>query len=115
MIGTGTYVNGVFEATEILAKHDETYMPKEVVDALKEQGVYKSPAKAERPFRATPRIGLEQEEALTTGPCPQRCVSSCLPKSGSFPSGRELAMQTVRDRLPKESWRREGGLRERPG
>ena len=43
MVGTGSYVNGVFEATEILAKHDETYMPKEVVDALKEQGVYKDP------------------------------------------------------------------------
>ena len=41
MVGTGSFVNGVFEATEILAKHDETYMPKEVVDALKEQGVYK--------------------------------------------------------------------------
>ncbi|MCT8160807.1 cytochrome c maturation protein CcmE [Pseudoruegeria sp. SHC-113] len=40
MVGTGSYVNGTFEATEILAKHDETYMPKEVVDALKEQGVY---------------------------------------------------------------------------
>ena len=43
MVGTGRYINGVFEATEILAKHDETYMPKEVVDALKEQGVYKEP------------------------------------------------------------------------
>lgn len=43
MVGTGTYVNGVFEASEILAKHDETYMPREVVDALKEQGVYKEP------------------------------------------------------------------------
>ena len=43
MIGSGKYVNGVFEATEILAKHDETYMPKEVVDALKEQGVYVEP------------------------------------------------------------------------
>ncbi|TKZ20936.1 cytochrome c maturation protein CcmE [Shimia litoralis] len=43
MIGTGSYVNGVFEASEILAKHDETYMPKEVVDALKEQGVYQEP------------------------------------------------------------------------
>jgi len=43
MVGTGSYVDGVFEATEILAKHDETYMPKEVVDALKEQGVYKEP------------------------------------------------------------------------
>ncbi len=43
MVGTGKYVNGVFEAHEILAKHDETYMPKEVVDALKEQGVYQEP------------------------------------------------------------------------
>ncbi len=43
MVGTGTYVNGVFQATEILAKHDESYMPKEVVDALKEQGVYVEP------------------------------------------------------------------------
>ncbi len=43
MIGTGRYINGTFEATEILAKHDETYMPKEVVDALKAQGVYVAP------------------------------------------------------------------------
>ncbi len=43
MVGTGRYINGVFEATEILAKHDETYMPKEVVDALKAQGVYVAP------------------------------------------------------------------------
>ncbi|BBU56742.1 cytochrome c-type biogenesis protein CcmE [Mameliella alba] len=43
MVGTGRYVDGVFEASEILAKHDETYMPKEVVDALKEQGVYQGP------------------------------------------------------------------------
>jgi cytochrome c-type biogenesis protein CcmE len=43
MVGTGRYINGVFEASEILAKHDETYMPKEVMDALKEQGVYKDP------------------------------------------------------------------------
>ncbi|MEQ8900601.1 MAG: cytochrome c maturation protein CcmE [Roseovarius sp.] len=41
MVGTGSYRDGVFEASEILAKHDEDYMPKEVVDALKEQGVYK--------------------------------------------------------------------------
>ncbi|MEP5732576.1 MAG: cytochrome c maturation protein CcmE [Sulfitobacter sp.] len=43
MVGMGRYVDGVFEATEILAKHDETYLPKEVVDALKEQGVYVEP------------------------------------------------------------------------
>lgn len=41
MIGTGQLENGVFKANEILAKHDETYMPKEVADALKEQGVFK--------------------------------------------------------------------------
>lgn len=40
MVGTGTLQNGVFVASEILAKHDESYMPKEVVDALKEQGVF---------------------------------------------------------------------------
>ncbi|AXQ93022.1 cytochrome c maturation protein CcmE [Cereibacter azotoformans] len=40
MVGTGRLVDGVFQASEILAKHDETYMPKEVVDALKEQGVF---------------------------------------------------------------------------
>jgi len=43
MVGTGRYIGGVFEASEILAKHDETYMPKEVIDALKEQGVYQEP------------------------------------------------------------------------
>lgn len=43
MIGTGSYVNNVFQATEILAKHDEAYMPKEVIDALKDQGVYVEP------------------------------------------------------------------------
>jgi cytochrome c-type biogenesis protein CcmE len=40
MVGTGSYVDGVFQATEILARHDEKYMPAEVVDVLKEQGVY---------------------------------------------------------------------------
>jgi cytochrome c-type biogenesis protein CcmE len=43
MVGTGKYINGVFQASEILAKHDETYMPVEVMDALKAQGVYKAP------------------------------------------------------------------------
>ncbi|QFT93237.1 Cytochrome c-type biogenesis protein CcmE [Roseovarius sp. THAF9] len=43
MVGLGRYEDGVFTATEILAKHDEEYMPKEVVDALKEQGVYQEP------------------------------------------------------------------------
>ncbi|MCC5982977.1 MAG: cytochrome c maturation protein CcmE [Rhodobacteraceae bacterium] len=37
MVGTGRFINGVFEAHEILAKHDETYMPREVMEALKAQ------------------------------------------------------------------------------
>jgi len=40
MVGQGRYINETFEAVEILAKHDETYMPKEVIDVLKEQGVW---------------------------------------------------------------------------
>lgn len=33
--------DGVFRADNVLAKHDENYVPKEVADALKEQGVWK--------------------------------------------------------------------------
>lgn len=32
--------DGVFKADTVLARHDETYMPKEVADALKEQNHY---------------------------------------------------------------------------
>ena len=32
---------GVFKADSVLAKHDENYMPKEVADALKKQGLWK--------------------------------------------------------------------------
>jgi cytochrome c-type biogenesis protein CcmE len=33
--------NGVFKADTVLAKHDETYIPKDVADALKKQGHWK--------------------------------------------------------------------------
>jgi len=33
--------DGVFEAAEVLAKHDENYMPKEVAEALKKAGYWK--------------------------------------------------------------------------
>lgn len=45
--GQGVVTEGVLEATgtfradTVLAKHDETYMPKEVADALKKQGHWK--------------------------------------------------------------------------
>jgi len=38
VVAEGYLRGGTFEATDVLAKHDENYIPKEVVDALKEQG-----------------------------------------------------------------------------
>ena len=34
VVATGRMQNGVFVAEEVLAKHDETYMPKEVADKM---------------------------------------------------------------------------------
>jgi cytochrome c-type biogenesis protein CcmE len=34
VVATGALQDGHFVATEVLAKHDETYMPKEVADAI---------------------------------------------------------------------------------
>ena len=34
--------NGVFVAAEVLAKHDEAYMPPEVADALKKAGRWRA-------------------------------------------------------------------------
>ncbi|TAL00675.1 MAG: cytochrome c maturation protein CcmE [Rhodospirillaceae bacterium] len=48
--GTGVVVeghlgtDGVFAASEVLAKHDENYMPKEVADALKKSGRWQETA-----------------------------------------------------------------------
>ncbi|MFL2792599.1 MAG: cytochrome c maturation protein CcmE, partial [Paracoccaceae bacterium] len=41
VIATGYLKDGLFEAIEILAKHDENYIPKEVMETLKDQGLYK--------------------------------------------------------------------------
>ena len=40
---------GGFEAHEVLAKHDETYMPREVVKGLKESGEWRGSGGAEKP------------------------------------------------------------------
>ncbi|WP_428487245.1 cytochrome c maturation protein CcmE [Rhodopila sp.] len=44
--------NGVFRASEVLAKHDESYMPKEVADALKKSGRW-NPASGPPPPAST--------------------------------------------------------------
>jgi len=41
IVATGSLKNNVFVAEEVLAKHDENYMPPEVADALKKAGKWK--------------------------------------------------------------------------
>ena len=41
IVAEGYFRNGVFQATDVLAKHDETYMPAEVADAIKKAGQWK--------------------------------------------------------------------------
>ncbi len=41
IIAQGKFENNIFRAENVLAKHDETYMPREVAESLKEQGVWK--------------------------------------------------------------------------
>ena len=41
VVAEGYLKGGVFQADEVLAKHDETYMPREVADALKKSGQWK--------------------------------------------------------------------------
>ncbi|HZM08415.1 MAG TPA: cytochrome c maturation protein CcmE, partial [Methylocella sp.] len=42
VVAEGTLgVDKIFHADSILAKHDERYMPREVADALKKQGVWR--------------------------------------------------------------------------
>ena len=45
--------NGMFAASEVLAKHDEKYMPKEVADALKKNGRWQEGSEA-NPAPAAP-------------------------------------------------------------
>jgi len=40
VVAEGRLAEGTFHAEEVLAKHDENYMPREVADALKKQGVW---------------------------------------------------------------------------
>ena len=51
--------DGTFRASEVLAKHDETYMPKEVVDALKKSGQW-------NPATGAPPPNAAWEKAAST-------------------------------------------------
>lgn len=41
VVAEGRLIDGIFEADTILARHDETYVPKEVADALKASGQWR--------------------------------------------------------------------------
>ncbi len=45
IVAEGRLSGGVFKADEVLAKHDETYMPPEVAEALKKSGQWKGQGK----------------------------------------------------------------------
>jgi cytochrome c-type biogenesis protein CcmE len=47
--------DGTFAATTVLAKHDEKYMPREVVDALKKSGHWQEGGAALQPAAARPK------------------------------------------------------------
>jgi cytochrome c-type biogenesis protein CcmE len=48
VVAEGRVENGVFIASEVLAKHDENYMPAEVAEALKRSGNWQGGQGAEK-------------------------------------------------------------------
>ena len=60
VIAEGRFVNGVFRADEVLAKHDETYMPPEVAEALKKSGRWQETEKTLKRSGQMDRMGTAQ-------------------------------------------------------
>jgi len=52
--------SGAFRADTVLAKHDETYMPRELADALKKQGVWQGQGRGQA--QAQTRAGARTED-----------------------------------------------------
>jgi cytochrome c-type biogenesis protein CcmE len=63
--------DGVFRASEVLARHDETYMPPEVADALKRSGHW------------NPQQGAPPPASSWNTMTPERPASEPAPRSGS--------------------------------
>src|SRR5712671_1367118 len=61
--------SGVFKADTVLAKHDETYMPKDVADALKKQGHWKDDYGAKSDYSA--KSAMTQGASRATPSAPQ--------------------------------------------
>jgi cytochrome c-type biogenesis protein CcmE len=60
--------SGVFRADTVLAKHDETYMPKDVADALKKQGLWKGEYGMKPDDRAKTAAAQQALPAVATAP-----------------------------------------------
>jgi cytochrome c-type biogenesis protein CcmE len=56
----------VFVADTVLAKHDETYMPKDVADRLKAQGLWKEGQGQEGPAKSGPGKESQAQEVKAT-------------------------------------------------
>lgn len=55
VVATGAFDrSGVFEATQILAKHDEKYMPRQLKDALKSEGEWRGQTASSETTGASP-------------------------------------------------------------
>ena len=54
MVAEGVVAASGFAADTVLAKHDERYMPTEVVEALKKQGVWQETTATARSLPAKP-------------------------------------------------------------
>ncbi len=60
--------DGIFRADSVLAKHDERYMPREVADALKKQGVWKDGEVLPATGSAAPRAVASSDGRAGAGP-----------------------------------------------
>ena len=58
---------GVFRADTVLAKHDENYMPKDVADALKKQGLWKEEYGAKAKAKDGARVDGNAASATANG------------------------------------------------
>ncbi|MGO6796146.1 cytochrome c maturation protein CcmE, partial [Rhizobium ruizarguesonis] len=64
--GMFTAGTNVFVADTVLAKHDETYMPKDVADRLKAQGLWKEGQGQEGPAKSGPGKESQAQEVKAT-------------------------------------------------
>jgi cytochrome c-type biogenesis protein CcmE len=74
--------SGVFEADTVLAKHDETYMPKDVADALKKQGHWKDDYGAKPDYGA--KSAMTRGAARAAQGAPQADRTAPQPNSGAL-------------------------------